>query len=280
MRNKLDRFILRLKPELGLSLKISFGIFLFILFFQPFALRGPDFNNHLLVISGFSVILFIIIVLVRVFSSWIFEINRKINDEAIFPAYFNGLVIFILSAVAISFYAHYVGGVPFNFTVASRIIIICLIPPVVLALTDTIRDLKLHNEALVDEKKSIQKQVEKFEEDILNKTIEFRSDNNNETLSLTVSEVVFVKSSDNYVEIGYLEFENLKKKLLRNTLKNIEVQIRQYSNFIRCHRTCIVNVHFIQKLHRDTGNQWLSINGTDEKLPVSRQYLLRIQEAL
>lgn len=280
MRNKLDRFILRLKPELGLSLKIAFGVFLFILFFQPFTLKGPDFNNNLLVISGFSIILFLIVVLVRVFSLWIFEINRKINEEAIFPAYFNSLVIFLLSTVALAFYAHIAGGVAFTFTVASRIIIICLIPPVVLALHDTLRDMKLHNEVLVNEKKSIQQQVERFEEDILNKTIEFSSDNNNETLSLTVSEVVFIKSSDNYVEIAYLELEILKKKLLRNTLKNIEIQIRQYSNFIRCHRTCIVNVHFIQKLHRDSGNQWLSIKGSDEKLPVSRQYLLRIQEAL
>lgn len=280
MRNKLDRFILRLKPELGLALKIAFGVFLFILFFQPFPLKGPDFNNNLLVISGFGAILFITVVLVRVFSSWIFEINRKINDDAIFPAYFNGLVIFILSAVAISFYARFVGVVAFSFTIAFRIVIICLIPPVVLALNDTFRELKQHNEALVNEKKSIQQQVERFEEDILNKTIEFSSDNNNETLSLTVSEVVFIKSSDNYVEIAYREFDSFKKKLIRNTLKNIEVQIRQYSNFIRCHRTCIVNVHFIQKLHRDSGNQWLSIKGSDEKLPVSRQYLLRIQEAL
>lgn len=280
MRNKLDRFILRLKPELGLSLKIAFGVFLFILFFQPFTLKGPDFNNNLLVISGFSTILFLIVVLVRVFSSWIFEINRKINEEAIFPAYFNGLVIFLLSTVALAFYAHFAGGVALTFTVAFRIFFICLIPPVVLALHDTLRDMKLHNEVLVNEKKSIQQQVERFEEDILNKTIEFSSDNNNETLSLTVSEVVFIKSSDNYVEIAYLELEIFKKKLLRNTLKNIEIQIRQYSNFIRCHRTCIVNVHFIQKLHRDSGNQWLSIKGSDEKLPVSRQYLLRIQEAL
>lgn len=280
MSNKLDRFILRLKPELGLSLKICFGIFLFILFFQPFPLNGTDFNDQLLVISGFILILFFIVLLVRVLSSWIFEINRKINEDAIFPAYFNGLVIFVLGGIALAFYIHGVGGVDFNFTIAFRIIIICLIPPVVLALHDSFRDLKLHNAILVDEKKNMQKQVEKFEEDILNKTIEFRSDNNNETLSLTVSEVVFIKSSDNYVEIAYREFENLRKKLLRNTLKNIEIQIRQYSNFIRCHRTCIVNVHFIEKLHRDAGNQWLSIKGSNEKLPVSRQHLLHIQEVL
>jgi len=269
-----------LKPELGLSLKISFGIFLFILFFQPFSLNGSDFNNHLLVISGFSVILFIIIILVRVLSSMIFDMNRKINEEAIFPAYFNGIVIFLLSSVAFAFYGHYVGGITFDLIVALRILIICLFPPVILAVGDSFSVLKNRNEELVAEKKSIQKQVEKFEDDILNKIIDFTTDTNYESLSLTVNEVVFIRSSDNYVEIVYREVENFKKKLLRNTLRNIEVQIRQYSNFVRCHRTCIVNIHFIDKLHRSSGNQWLTIKGYDIKLPVSRQYLLRIQEAL
>jgi DNA-binding LytR/AlgR family response regulator len=210
----------------------------------------------------------------------IFERYRKVNEEAIFPAYFNGIVIFLLSSVAFAFYGYYVGGIGFNFIVALRIVIICLFPPVILAVSDSFRELKTHNEALVADKKNIQKQVEKFEEDILNKTIDFTTDTNNESLSLTISEIVFIRSSDNYVEIVYREVESYKKKLLRNTLRNIEVQIRQYSNFVRCHRTCIVNIHFIEKLHRSAGNQWITIKGYDLKLPVSRQYLLRIQESL
>jgi DNA-binding LytR/AlgR family response regulator len=278
--NKLDQFILKLKPEHGISLKISFGVFLFILFFQPFPLDGEDFNNHLLLISGYSVILYAIIVIVRVLSSLIFELNRENNGDAIFPEYFNGIIIFLLSVVAFAFYGNYVAGIGFSFTVAFRLIIICLFPPIILSLNDNFRNLKKRNEELVNEKKNIQKQVEKFEEDILNKTIDFNTDTNNETLSLTVNDVVYIKSSDNYVEIVYRDFDSFKKKLLRNTLKNIELQIRQYSNFIRCHRTCIVNVHFIEKLHRSSGNQWLTIKGYDVRLPVSRQYLLRIQEAL
>lgn len=280
MKNKLDRFILKLKPEHGISLKISFGVFLFILFFQPFPMDGEDFNNHLLLISGYSVILYLIIVVVRVISSLIFELNREIDGDSIFPEYFNALVIFLLSAVAFAFYGYSAAGIGFSFTVAIRTVILCLFPPVILSLYDNFRNLKKRNEELVTEKKNIQKQVEKFEEDILNKTIDFTSDTNNESLSLTVNEVVYIKSSDNYVEIVYRDFDTFKKKLLRNTLKNIELQIRQYSNFIRCHRTCIVNVHFIERLHRSTGNQWLSIKGNDIKLPVSRQYLLSVQEAL
>ena len=151
---------------------------------------------------------------------------------------------------------------------------------VTLGIFDIINELKEQNELLIVEKKIIQKQVEKFEEDVLNKSIEFISENNSENFSLLISQVAMVKSADNYVEIVYKEGDNYKKKLIRNTLKNIELQIKQYSNFLRCHRICIVNLHYIEKLVRYNNNHWLSIKGFEEQVPVSRQYLLKIKEAL
>lgn len=280
VRNKLDRFILKLKPELSLALKISFGIFLFMLFFQPFPLKSSDINNVLLTVSGFGFILFFSIIIGRVASALLFDRYRKKNEDAIFPEYFNGLVIFLISAIAFAFYAHFAASVSFTIIIAFRILIICLIPPVIIGLHDSFYNLKSRNESLVSEKKIIQSQVEKYEEDILNKSVEFSSENTYERFSLTVSEVVFIRSSDNYVEIFYQESDTIKKKLIRNTLKNIEAQIKQYSIFLRCHRTSIINLHFIDKLNRNGGNNWLTIKGSDEKLPVSRQYLLSIQEAL
>jgi DNA-binding LytR/AlgR family response regulator len=160
------------------------------------------------------------------------------------------------------------------------VFIISLNPPVILGLYDTIKELRFQNNSLVIEKKIIQKQVEKYEEDYLNKSVEFISENLNENFSLLIAEVIFIRSADNYVEIVYKESEGFKKKLIRNTLKNIEQQTRQYSNFLRCHRICIVNVHYIDKLIRYNENHWLMIKGYHEQLPVSRQYLLKLKESL
>ena len=158
--------------------------------------------------------------------------------------------------------------------------IICLAPSVALRLNDMIQGLRIQNEALIIEKKIIQKQLEKYEEDYLNKSIEFISESRNENLNLLIADVAFIKSADNYVEIAYMEGSDLKKKLLRNTLKNIEQQIKPYSNFIRCHRICIVNLHFIEKLNTSYNNHWLTIKGFNEQIPVSRQYMLKLREAL
>ena len=280
MRIKIDQLIDDLKEELGLLLSISFGLFLFVLFFQPFPFTGFDINNTLLFVGGLGTIVFMLMVLVRITIPWIFiKSNEDLNVPFLPPA-FAGFIILTLSSVAFVFYLRYVGQVSITFFITVKVVLICMVPPLILSIFDAMKELKQQNELLIVERKIIQKQIEKYEEDILNKTIEFISENSSENLTLHISEVAFIKSADNYVEIVYKEGEDYKKKLIRNTMKNIELQIKQYSNFIRCHRICIVNLHFIEKLNRNDHNHWLTIKGFDEQVPVSRQYLLKLKEAL
>ena len=277
---KLDQLVEDVKEELGLLLSISFGVFLFILFFQPFPIVGLEFNNILLFVGGIGTIVFLIMVLIRITIPRIFRNPNDQSNGIVFPPYFKGFAILVLSSVALVFYIRYVGMVSITFFITFKVVLICLTPPLILNFFDVIIDLKEQNEALIVERKIIQKQIERYEEDLLNKSIEFTSENSSESLNLLVSEVALIKSADNYVEIVYKEGDNLKKKLIRNTLKNIELQIKQYSNFIRCHRICIVNLHYIERLTRNNSNHWLLIRGFDEPVPVSRQYLLKLKEAL
>lgn len=280
VKKKLDQLIEDLKEELGLLLSISFGVFLFVLFFQPFPFVGFDFNNSLLFVGGMGTIIFFIMVLVRITIPRLFRRNNQEIKEFILPPYFSGFVIFIFSAVALVFYIRYVGTVSITFFITFKVVLVCLTPPLILNFFDLVNELKEQNELLVVEKKIFQKQVEKYEEDNPNKSIDFTSENNSENLTLLISEVALIKSADNYVEIVYKEGNNYKKKLIRNTLKNIEIQIKQYSNFIRCHRICIVNLHYIERLTRSNNNHLLIIKGFDEQVPVSRQYLIKLKEAL
>ena len=259
---------------------ISFGIFLFILFFQPFPLDKFEFNNKLLFVAGLGIIIFLFMVVGRIVLPGIIRRITENRRETILPTYIRGFIILALNSIAFAFYMKYVGFVSISFYIMFKIALICLVPPIILWLYDMLNELRLQNESLIEEKKIVQKQIEKYEEDFLNKSIEFISEKNNENLNLLISDVVYIKSADNYVEIAYKEGENFERKLLRNTLKNIEQQIKPYSNFIRCHRICIVNTHYIEKLNKNYNNNWLSIKGYNEHIPVSRQYLLKIKEIL
>lgn len=278
MNNKLNRLITLLTEEFGLLLTISFGVFLFVLFFQPFPLEGFDINNSLVFVAGLALIVFLIIISVRIIFPWLIHDTDQSNYEPVIHTNIGGFILIILNSVAFAFYLHYVGSVSISFFIMAKIILISLAPPIALRLYDLIHDLKHENITLILEKKNIQKQVEKYEEDYLNKTIDFYSENSTETLSLLIADVVFIRSADNYVEIVYKETDLFKKKLIRNTLKNIEQQIKPYSNFLRCHRISIVNTHFIEKLNKENNNHWLTIKGYNEQIPVSRQYLMAFKE--
>jgi hypothetical protein len=280
MDTKLDQIIDLLNKELGLMLSISFGVFLFVLFFQPFPLDSFDFNNKLVFVAGLCGIIFLSMFLVRVAFHWLFQGYDPATYNRVLPSYSGSFILLILSSVAFPFYLHFVGNVTITFHVMFEVVLICMTPPVIIWLYDLVKELKQQNAALIIENKLIHKQVESYEDDYLNQFIEFISENNTEKLSFPVTAVAFIRSADNYVEIVYKERENFKKKLIRNTLKNIEQQLKPYSNFVRCHRICIVNMLFIEKLQRNYNNHLLRIRGYDEQIPVSRQYLLRLKETL
>ncbi|MBE9484643.1 MAG: hypothetical protein IMY74_07345, partial [Bacteroidetes bacterium] len=66
MSRKLSQFVTLLKAALGLFLSISFAVFLFVLFFEPFPLDRFEFNNRILFVAGMAAIAFIIMSLVRI----------------------------------------------------------------------------------------------------------------------------------------------------------------------------------------------------------------------
>ncbi len=279
-KRKISQSVMLLKKDLGLYLSISFGVFLFILFFQPFSLDRFEFNNKLIFVAGLGAIVFILIILIRIIFSWIALRSYQNQYEIDSPYYFRDFLIWLLSSVAFAFYLRYVGLVSISFYIMFKVVLICLAPLIVLRLLNEFSELRHQNESLLKEIKIVTEHLEKYEDDFLNKTIEFISENSSEKLNLVIADVILMRSADNYVEIVYKEGVDIKKRLIRNTLKNVEKQVNLYSNFIRCHRTCIVNTHNIKKLNRSFNNHWLTLKDINDNIPVSRQYLLKIKENL
>ncbi len=65
-----------------------------------------------------------------------------------------------------------------------------------------------------------------------------------------------------------------------NTLKNIETQLVNHKNFIRSHRTSIVNVLYVEGLAKTNNGYSLKMSCFDEEMPVSRQFLMQVKEAV
>jgi len=126
----------------------------------------------------------------------------------------------------------------------------------------------------------MQEKIKLFTENYATRFIDLTSDNENDNIRILVSEVVYIKSADNYVEVGYMEDKEFKKRMIRNTLKNIEKQLKEFNNFVRTHRSSIVNIQYIKKLNKNFNSYWLTLENIEETIPVSRQYLLAVREVI
>ena len=275
MNQPLQQLFLNMKERLGLYGSLSLAVFLFILFFQPFPVEFSDINNSLIFTAGFGAIVLILLYICNLIFR---ELIRRQEDEML--TYFHGFTLLILCSVAFAFYLRYVGQVKITFPIISKVVLICLIPPLSLRVFELRNEYRQRNIRLMEETSALIRKISLLEEREKQKTIEFASGNLNENIRLSLSDIVVVRSADNYVEILFSENKVLKKKLVRNTLNHVEQQLKPFTLFIRCHRTCIVNVDHINSVNRKINSYWLTILNLDEQIPVSRQYLLKVKDAL
>ena len=95
---------------------------------------------------------------------------------------------------------------------------------------------QLRLKKLLYESRTMQEKLKQLSESYANKHIEIVSFSESDNFRIQVSEIVYVKSADNYVEIGYHDEGVVKKQMVRNSLKNVEQQLFEFHNFIRTDR--------------------------------------------
>lgn len=276
----IDQFITLTKKQFKIYLEIAISVFLFILFFQPFPLGKFEFENNLLFIAGFGVItLFFLIVSQILFQSGLIRAEEEMSENSVYmPLYFFTQVL--TTSLAFVFYIRYVGQTPVTFVIVVKVIFISISLPVTIYLKNKIESYQVRLKRLIHESRAAQDKLKQFSESHTNRFIELISENESDNFRILVSEIVFVKSANNYVEIGYQDEGVVKKKMIRNTLRNIELQLREFNNFIRTHRTSIVNIQHVNRLNKGFNTFWLSFDNTKETIPVSRQYLMAVKELL
>jgi hypothetical protein len=280
MEKVLYQLISLLKKELGLYMGISFGLAFFVFIFKPFPLDHLDDDARELIKIGLGVIVFLVIFLVRIIYRYLMGNSSDSNRMGLSSSPICWFIIWLVSSVVISFYLMYIATASLSPYLVFKVILICLVPPVILRYYDKIAELKIKNELLELEGKIKQKKFDKDIDENLSKTIELFSEKRSKNFTMPAGDILFIRSADNYAEINYVEGGQHKKKLMRITLRNIETQLKSYTNFIRCHRMFIVNIQHFEKLNRNCNHHVLVLKGLNEEIPVSRQYLIKIREAI
>lgn len=95
-------------------------------------------------------------------------------------------------------------------------------------------------------------------------------------LSVKKENLLYLESSDNYVNIYYLNKEKISKFLLRNTMKKME-ELFQNAEIIRCHRSYMVNFEKVKIIRKDKDGLQLELDLQSAiDIPVSRSYFEKV----
>lgn len=279
MQKKINRkhpYYSDLRLNLRAIIGISLGIFLFLLFFQPLNPQNPDFNNKLLVLAAFGVITFVLLGLMRIIIPSIFadlfSRGKWTNNKEILWAF----LCVVFNSVAFVFFARYVGKIPVTFHIVTIIVILSIMAIVLLAVVNEYHFLKRQLKKLMPDTINNKNEVLPIE----NVQIEFESENKSEYFKLFLDQIILINAANNYIEVIYKQDEKMSKKLIRNSLKNTETLLSKYPSIIRCHRSCMVNKNQIQKITKGNEGLILTLTGYPKSIHVSRQYVLKVKEAL
>lgn len=101
--------------------------------------------------------------------------------------------------------------------------------------------------------------------------LKFNDDKKRTKFSVLTSNILYLEGADNYVYIFYTESGKIKREVLRNSLKNLEEELKPES-IIRCHRSYIVNSTKIESVKKSGRTIRLKLMHTNETIPVSPKY--------
>lgn len=105
-------------------------------------------------------------------------------------------------------------------------------------------------------------------------------DNKGDNLQIALSQLLFIKTADNYCEFTIMKDNNISHTLLRSSLTSIIKQLPEKSLVHRCHRSYAVNLALVELSTGNAGGLKLTMKSLGVTVPVSRAYVETIKEAL
>lgn len=289
MSNKIIQFLKYPYPfyenimqALKLSLGIGFFIGLFCYLFHPFGLEhATDIELLGFGLVSFFVCGFYMMLLPLLFGKILHHKKWRIYKEILW-------ILLITSSIATAnyFYLGFIFDAGYAFNL--RIFLFVLTCTVLIAIIPAIAII-LYKQVFVY--KRIVQEVEKIDAKLISRNslfvqdeskirITFKSDTRKNDVHVFLDEFVLLSSFGNYIEVYYLKNNELTKQLIRNTISNIEKDLKEINSIVRCHRSHMINLQKIDRVKGNLQGYQLFFKVADIQVPVSRSYTRLIKEAV
>jgi hypothetical protein len=239
-----------------------------MVFLQPFGTYEFESNHKYLIFSGFGLVFFVVYVLwARIENVWYNHKNKRweITYEIV------SFILFILiSSVPIHFYNQVFLNDFFDSTFRGSEYVKhglwffkhSIVPTMVVLLPFYIYLRNKFGELITPESLG---------------EIDFQGINKGEKITIKKEALLFIKASENYVDIYYSKDNAIQHKTFRNTLTVIHEQ----APFLhKSHRSYLVNISAIKKISGNSQNARIAFHQDGLEIPLSKSYYKTIKLAL
>lgn len=232
-----------IKYHLLVGLSLSIWTFLFVFVGRPFEHGNMNLEIWVYVSIGFSLTVFLSYALMSLFQKMLYQKLQRWNIGLEVVSFFFFYLIYSLMTYAV-YKSSFING-PYNYIdflikviLASSLI---FIPIIILARKYLIKLLPV-------------------KEDILT----IKGENKLDVLKIKKSNLIGISNAQNYVEIFYIQNNELQSKLIRASLKKMQEEL---DFLLQIHRSHLINPsHFLSWKNSNT------ILMTQMELPVSKNY--------
>ncbi len=261
-------------PRSKLLLVLGFSVFtyLFLLLYQPYGAAGIDGKERYLAGFGLSVLTalaFNYFVLPRIFRRWFRPDRWRIKNEILFVSW-----SFVLIALINYGYNATAGrDIAPQFSLLQFLGITLSVGVFPLLGLVFIIELRLNRRNQTAARALVQSREKQPPTGPARKRITLVADTQKSgKLELNADDFLFATADSNYTSVFYWQNGAVERQLLRLTLKNLEQQLADFDNLIRCHRSYLVNKSKIRNISGNARSLNLELEHYDEPIPVSRSF--------
>jgi len=262
-----------------LIILVSFFIGVFMLLFQPFGLGEYKSVYRPLVAYGYGGVTFVILTInlfaiQHIFKKWFS--NWTILKQTLWLTW----IIFTIGT-ANYFYSSHIfpgfSGVVGFYTFQLFTIIVGVFPIVTLTLIS--HNIKLsQNLKVAGEINNLL--IAKVTGSQNKETIVLTADNAKDKMEVELSNLLYMESVGNYIQLAHYQEGKVEKMLLRGTIKRFESETAQYPSLVKCHRAFIVNMNHVESVKGKSQEMKLVLKNIDIEIPVSRNHAQKIKNSL
>jgi DNA-binding LytR/AlgR family response regulator len=101
--------------------------------------------------------------------------------------------------------------------------------------------------------------------------IHIRDEREQVKFSIRKDYILYLESSDNYVTVFYLADKEVKKEMVRTSMKKLEALLKPVG-LIRCHRSFMVHMENVQWMKKKGRSYQIKMKNCETIVPVSRSY--------